>query len=276
MKINLMLPTRGRPDLCYRFCKSVNDTAADLDNILVSVITDLDDDTYPELKDKLSQFSFIKYLPQVEAKVFPGLVWYWDKIIEQTFEDSDVYGMVADDMICRDDKWDALIREFFNNIPDKIGMIHFNSNSPHGANLCINSFVHKRYIEISGSYNDARLKGDYSDNFLFYIFNSLGRIGYVENNIIEHMHYDFGRMEKDPTAVRRRAVDHELYEGMSLNKFYKKRSLALANSYIKKLQLYISIYTYKKAITEISNVTYFRKTTPIGIRQKLLALLKVR
>lgn len=269
-----MLPTRGRPDLCYRFCKSVNDTASDLDNILVSIITDLDDETYPELKEKLSEFSFIKYLPQVEAEVFPGLVWYWDKIIEQTFSESDIYGMVADDMICRDANWDNLIKDFFNNIPDKIGMIHFNSNSPHGSNLCINSFVHKKYIEVTGAYNDIRLKGDYSDNFLFYIFSTLGRIGYVENNVIEHMHYDYGLMEKDSTAERRRAVDDERYEGMSLNRFYKKRSLPLANTYLKKLRQHIASNSTPKKITKIPQVTYFRKTPPIGWREKIRSLLK--
>jgi len=249
VKINLMLPTRGRPELSYRFCKSIAETASSTENIIVTILGDVDDETYSKLVSKLSEFNFIHYLPQAEAKVFPGLTWYWDQIIKQTIHQSDVFGMVADDMIFRDKNWDILIGQFFEKIPDKIGLIHFNSQSPQGANLCINSFVHKRYIEITGAYNDITLKGDYSDDFLYYIFSSIDRLGYVPNNTLEHLHYDYGKMEIDPTALRRRAVDSELYDGMTLADYFKSKSILLAKSHIKKLKKEMGYVEGKKGLS---------------------------
>ena len=234
-----MLPTRQRPELCYRFCQSIEDTAINKDNIIVTVLCDKDDLTYSVLQAKLAEFNFVQYLPQADVSEFPGLTWYWDQIIKQTLESSDIFGMVADDMIFRDYGWDKIILDFFNMLPDKIGLIHFNSASPHGSSICINSFVHKRYIEITGAYNDIRLKGDFSDDFLYYIFSMIDRIAYVPHNVIEHMHYDYGKMEKDETAQRRRAVDDHLYDGMKLIEYYINVSIPLADTFIKKLKSHL-------------------------------------
>jgi hypothetical protein len=225
MKINLMLPTRKRPDLCHRFCESAEATADSLDNFQITILVDRDDETYDELVEKLKQFKTVVILDRVDVSHidgFPGLPFYWDIIIGQTRESSDIFGMVGDDMIFRDKGWDSLVIKYFNCIPDKIGCIHFNSGAPQGKNLCINSFVHKRYIEIAGGYVDSRLKGDFSDDYLTTIFRNLNRLTYVNNILLEHCHYDYGKMARDETGIRRRSVDGIHYEGMPLPTFYRK------------------------------------------------------
>ena len=239
-----MLPTRQRVDKCYSFCKSAYATCSDPNNFFISIVTDKDDDTHDELMEKLKEFPTIRVLEREDVKEFPGLVYYWNRILEQTINDTDIIAMVGDDMLFTESSrgWDKVTIDFFNQIPDKIGLLHFNAQAPQGKTLCINSFIHKRYYEIAGMYVDNRLKGDYSDDFLYQVFTRLGRIKYIPNMIIDHKHPDYAQYNKqdtydrDDTAVRRRSVDGYLYDGMNLGVFYQKKVIPVIINIVNKLK----------------------------------------
>ena len=241
--INLMLPTRGRVDKCYTFCKSAIDTAHDVNNFFISLVTDEDDPTVPELKEKLKDLPSIKWLPQEKVDKFPGLVYYWDRIIEQTKDECTIFGMVGDDMVYTPSSknWDRVTLDHFAKIPDDLGLLFFNANHPQGRNLCVNSFVHKRYVELTGMYVDRGLKADYTDDFLHRTFKGINRLYYVENMVIAHMHPDYkayGRQayDYDATNTRRRAVDAEQYNGKSLPLYFQQEVIPRINKNIETLK----------------------------------------
>lgn len=216
--------------------------ADDINNFQISIVTDKTDHTHEQLLEKLKDLPSVVFLERADVSDFPGLVWYWEYIIKKTKGDTDIFGMVGDDMIFKNKGWDSLILKFFNGIPDRIGLLHFNEGGSHGPNLCINSFIHKKWVEVLGYYNDIRLKGDYSDNFLFDIANGINRRGYVKDNVIEHLHWAVGgKGEKDNTAERRISVDENVYDGMPSHQVYEIHSKPLVADSIRKLKAYIAL-----------------------------------
>ena len=129
---------------------------------------------------------------------------------------SDIFMCTTDDLIFRTHDWDLRIKETFDKYDDKIMYVY--PNDGHwGKQLGTHGFVHRRWYEALGYIHPPIFTADYYDNYLMDVCRALGRDMYVEEVLIEHMHWTFGKSDFDKTAQevhqRRTSTDNSVIYG---------------------------------------------------------------
>jgi glycosyl transferase/beta-hydroxylase protein BlmF len=192
--ISLLLPTRKRPDNLKRFYESAMEMADKPTSIEVIVYVDDDDDNY--------NFS----LPRLRYIRGPRIVLseMWNKCYELAV--GPIYGHMGDDIIFRNKGWDSQVKNAINQYEDKIVFVHGDDlSNVHGPNFGTHGFIHKNWTDTVGYFVPPYFSSDYNDTWLNDIANAIGRRTYIPELKTEHMHYIFGKSEKDITHEERLA-----------------------------------------------------------------------
>ena len=174
-----MCPTRDRPFQVIRFIESVFATASFTKDIEILFYVDFDDESFPNID---------KFSPQV--KVFKGpRTWISNA---HNFLYSLCHGEIvmtaADDMVFRTNGWDSEIYESFEAIPDRIALVFGNDLGTHAGRIATHGFFHRNWIETLGTWVQPG-RGSLWDLWSTENARALGRLLYLENVIIEHVHY---------------------------------------------------------------------------------------
>lgn len=186
-----IVPTRGRPGNAAELIDAWNDTGTK--NLLLFAIDDDELDKYePVLKLRVTPI--ISYVVAPRIKMGPTLnkwaveLTEWDDTIEYV-------GFMGDDHRPRTPGWDQMIIDEL----DELGTgIVYGNDLIWGEGLPTAVFMTADIIRALGYMHPPELIHLYLDNFWLDFGTALGKITYLDNVVIEHMHPSVGKSFEDP------------------------------------------------------------------------------
>jgi glycosyltransferase involved in cell wall biosynthesis len=201
-KISLVMPTRERPKWVERYFQSVVDHTSNLENVEVVLYIDDDDSTSKDLD--CNQFRVVKIIG-------PRLTMGAYNTICMKKSEGDIIVLQNDDMVIRTDGWDEILLNFHNQYDDGIYLAYPNDLYMK-EKLSVAPVISRRTCELLGDPFPEPYLGGFIDYHIFDIFIRLKRLGFdrfcfIENLIIEHLHYRFGKSEYDKTYENRGHLD---------------------------------------------------------------------
>jgi hypothetical protein len=206
LKIGLLMPARERLNLNLTLISSIITTVDDINNITLYMGID-DDDPTREIQMKIAEaIPFVKFVPIHNEGKFIGLGKMWNILAREC--DDEIFGYIGNDMIFRTPGWDTkIINKFKNDCPkDNIQLYHCDDGYRHDA-LCVNAFVHRKYMEEVGYFIREEFLINWSDSWMMEVFGSFGRVEYIPDILIEHNHWVFGKRNIDSTGKRMMTAD---------------------------------------------------------------------
>lgn len=184
--ISLLCPSRGRPQNLRRMIESVRAVSTIMSEVVVYV--DDDDTAYSDL----ALFSDICIFrgPRICHSD------YWNKCAERA--SGDYLMMVGDDCVFKTPGWDQMVEQAFAVCPDKILMVHGDDCAPAGKWFATHPIISRRWVEICGRFTGPWFPGDFADQWIQDIANTLGRRQFLPF-VNEHLHHVWGKAPKDQT-----------------------------------------------------------------------------
>lgn len=205
MKIAILVPTRERMNNRLTLLFSILTTVKDINNVNVYYGVDKDDPTLEIIKKVANAIPSLKIIEIDNNGKFIGLGKMWNILANATTEE--IISMIGDDMVFKTKDWDVKILQEFENLPDdKIKAVYCNDDC-HGEKLAVNLFCHRNYIKAVGQFMREEFRINWVDQWLHQVFNSVGRIKYRQDIMIEHRHWVLGKNIKDKTAERMAVAD---------------------------------------------------------------------
>ena len=206
-----MAPTRNRLSKLMTLISSLLLTTKNVDNILLVLGVDEDDpikEYYTYLEKNLK---FVRVVEFKNCGKFLGLSYMWNNMAEK-IDYADIYAMIGDDMSFSTKNWDEMIIESFNekNCPkDKIKMVHCNDGMRGEGNkhcnvspLCVNFFVHRKYIDSVGYFVEPYMPNTHHDTWVQLVFDTIKRTEYRHDIIIKHLHYSITGEKEDNVSTK--------------------------------------------------------------------------
>jgi len=183
--LSILCPTRERPDQVLRLIDSVFLTAASPDKIEILFYIDSDDESFPALDHFSSR-----------VKVFKGPRTWISNAHNYLYShcEGEIVMTGADDMVFRTQGWDSAIYAAFDSIPDKIALIYGNDLGTHAGKIATHGFFHRNWIESLGTWVQPG-RGSLWDLWSTENARKLGRLVFLENVVIEHVHYRQSKTE---------------------------------------------------------------------------------
>jgi len=183
--LSILCPTRERPDQVLRLIDSVFLTAASPDKIEILFYIDSDDESFPALDHFSSQ-----------VKVFKGPRTWISNAHNYLYThcEGEIVMTGADDMVFRTQGWDSAIYAAFDSIPDKIALVYGNDLGTHAGKIATHGFFHRNWIETLGTWVQPG-RGSLWDLWSTENARKLGRLVFLENVVIEHVHYRQSKTE---------------------------------------------------------------------------------
>lgn len=210
MKFSLVLPTRKRVSALKELIESIIATTNTISEVELCIYVDLDDDETKSFVDTFDKSKFsIKYCTSPD-KIKLSAMWNY---AYDNLATGDIIMLCADDIRFRTIGWDTIVSHEFDKLSDKIILVHGNDLYEGRAT---HSFVHRRWIEISGFWLPPYFSGDYPDTWLDEVATALNRKIYLSTVITEHMHFTLGKSQLDDTTILKKELEskynpYELY-----------------------------------------------------------------
>lgn len=190
--ISLLLPSRSRPKQHARMLDSAFEFATH--DRQLEVITYLDRDD-PDVG---------MYWRHPQGQVIVGdrilLSECWNECLKRAR--GEILMHCGDDIIFRTPGWDAIVREAFRSVPDRIVCIHGDDVSPNTDALATHGFYHRRWVEALGYFVPPLFSSDWNDVWLTDVADMIGRRVKVPI-VTEHMHYSLDKALYDDTYRER-------------------------------------------------------------------------
>lgn len=220
--IVVVLPSRGRPARAREAVQAIRDTAS---LVTTSVVLTVDGDD-PELE----AYRALRWGPPYRAETFltviddprstGDLVRATNTVAMRIAEDDPhaIIGNLGDDHVCRTPGWDRRVEEAL-----RAPGIAYGDDLLQGRKLPTAPFMSAAIVNALGWFFPPCLVHMYPDNALRDIGDRLGRLHYLPDVVIEHVHPGAGKAELDEGYVRADAStarDREAYER------WRRRSLA--------------------------------------------------
>lgn len=199
--ISILVPTRGRREMFVRMYTSAMTLANHPGNVEVVYYVDDDDNSY----DGLNLYNTTRVSGQRIV-----LSEMWNATADAAT--GDIFMHCGDDIIFRTEGWDDIVRDTFNQHPDKI-LFAFGDDGSSESNkndFGTHGFIHRNWVETVGYFVPPYFVSDYNDTFLNEIGRKVGR--HLSIPIFtEHMHYSLGKMDIDQNTrdrLDRHASEH--------------------------------------------------------------------
>lgn len=195
MKISILTPTRGRPDLFERFYKSVLDNVTNHE-VIVYGLVDENDTT----KDSYTEQFNVRIYTRPEGTVSLG----WNYLANRASIDStDIMIMGNDDVVYRTHGWDKILVDKVTQYPDQIYCAWF-EDLINGPTHCAFPIVSAKWYNILGYFAPTCFNFGYNDTWVFDIAQRVGRTLFISEVVAEHMHVTTGKQAPDDTWNRNR------------------------------------------------------------------------
>lgn len=192
-----IIPTRGRPHKLRELLDSWRDTRT-LADLLVAI--DEDDPSHPEyvavfsqwLRDEGGYVDWVNMVSGPRMRLGGTLNHYATALYDEPYS---IIGFMGDDHRPRTHRWDALIAQAMQGMGGT-GVVYGNDKLQ-GANLPTAVAISADIVEELGYFVPPGAIHLYLDNFWKHLGESLGRLRYLPDVIIEHMHPVAGKAEMD-------------------------------------------------------------------------------
>jgi len=201
-KISLIMPTRERPKWVERYFQSVLDHTSNLENI--ELVLYIDDDDSASMDLDCDRFRVVKIIgPRLTMGAF--------NTICMKKAEGDIIVLQNDDMVIRTKGWDEMLLKFHDQSEDGIYLAYPNDLSMK-EKLSVAPILSRRTCELLGDPFPEPYPGGFIDYHIFDIFIRLKRLGFdrfyfINDLIIEHLHYRIGKSEYDKTYENRGHFD---------------------------------------------------------------------
>ena len=196
--ISILLPTRGRPEQAKRLLQSVVGLSAEPSRIEVVLYVDEDDTASHAIQcDGLSINKIIgSRLPMGGLNT---------ACLERSA--GDIIVPLNDDMVIRTPDWDRRIDEVHKKIPDQVYLAYPNDLHT-GELLCSTPILSRTTCELLTHPFPEAYQGGFIDYHLMDIFKRLQMLGedriiYLDDVVVEHLHYQYGKSDTDATYEQR-------------------------------------------------------------------------
>lgn len=233
--ISLLLPTRQRPGALMDLAQSVLDTAEK--PTLVEIVTYIDDDdyTYDNLQLPI-KWVVVRGPRDLEGGVNLSIMWNkcWEKANGQIFMHC------GDDIRFRTEGWDRLVRQKFEEYPDRIAFLYGDDGSGDSSrnDFGTHGFIHKNWTDVIGRFCPPYFVSDYNDTWFNDVSKDLGRHFHIDV-LTEHMHFSFGKSKRDLNTDERLAR-HEKSKPQEI--YYSREKRIERKDEVERLRVFIDEY----------------------------------
>lgn len=190
--ISILCPTRKRPSNVVRLYDSIMRTVSNPEDVELVLYIDEDDSETINLMEELPVMYYIG--PRIL------LSSTWNKCYEVSSGDVLMHG--GDDIVFRTEGWDGLIKEAFNEYPDKI-LFAYGRDGYSPDDFGTHGFIHKKWVETIGYFVPPYFSSDYNDTWLNDVAKMIGRHKFLPEIYTEHMHPVNGKAGWDETHLQR-------------------------------------------------------------------------
>jgi hypothetical protein len=206
VSIVVVIPSRGRPQRAWDAVQAVRETAV-LVSTSVVLAVDADDPELPAYKVLRWDYPYAAEVSLVvlDASDTGDLVRATNTVSMRvaTADPAAILGNLGDDHLCRTPGWDKRIVDTLRS-PG----IAYGNDLLQGAKLPTAPFVSSSIVRALGWFFPPFLVHMYPDNVLRDIGDRLGRLHYLPDVIIEHVHPGAGKAELDEGYRRADASTH--------------------------------------------------------------------
>jgi len=179
--ISILTPTRGRPGNVKRLVNSALSTARFPDQVEFLFYVDLDDDSFPS-EIESTNIRVIRG-PRMWLSVLQNILYANCK--------GEIVMYSGDDLVFKTQDWDAKVVNAMEKYPDRLSLVYANDLATYGESLATHGFLHREWIETIGCFL-APGRGSLSDLWLTDVARKIGRLQYLEDVHIAHVHYRQG------------------------------------------------------------------------------------
>jgi len=179
--ISILTPTRGRPDNVKRLIDSAFSTARFPEQVEFLFYVDLDDDSFP-VEIESSNVRVIRG-PRMWLSVLQNILY--------AHCNGEIVMYSGDDLVFKTQDWDVKVVNAIEKYPDKLALVYPNDLATHGQSMAIHGFLHRNWINAVGSWV-APGRGSLYDLWHTEVARKLGRLHYLEDVHIAHVHYRQG------------------------------------------------------------------------------------
>ncbi len=201
-KISLLVPSRERLNLKLTLLSSIITTVSDINNVELIFGVDEDDPTRDIAYKIAAAMPFVKVVSIQNNGKFIGINKIWNQLVVHA--QGDILGYIGDDMVFKTPDWDKeIITEFTDKLPDdQIKLVHCYDGFRTTDEICVNAFVHKKYVDIIGYLCREEFLINWSDQWMYQTFKAFDRVTYRPDIHIQHNHWVFGQRKRDAVADR--------------------------------------------------------------------------
>ena len=193
--ISILTPTRERPENVRRLIASVVATAEQPLNVELLFYVDHDDQTFPQ--DVLSANVRLIRGPRMWLSLLQNVLYASSR--------GEIVMYAGDDLVFETFGWDTRVESVFESSNDKLVLVYPNDRATHGESMAIHGFLHRNWIDAIGCWV-APGRGSLYDLWHTEVARKLGRLRYLDDVVIAHVHYRQGSG---------RAVFDETYRAVS-------------------------------------------------------------
>ena len=195
----LLCPTRGRPTRAINMALSAHMTADDSSRIEVLYYVDDDDPEKTAYQGSLEKLLLAADgIGRVDFLIGEriSVSWMWTLLARQS--KADVFLMQNDDVMFRSNGWDRRLDEETSKFPDDIYCMWFDDGFQ-GKNPCAFPIVSRRWVETLGYFSPGIFEFLFNDTWIVDIGRRVGRLHYIDDIYVEHLHFLAGKAEFDQT-----------------------------------------------------------------------------
>lgn len=216
--ISILCPSRGRPERFRAMVESALTLAADPAHVRIHLILDLDEPRFEEYVHAAELGQVALHVSREKRSVPALLEW-----VVKSAPMADIVMCGADDVLFRTQDWDDKVRGALGRYPDGLAVGYPND----GRDREKLEFwaVSRAWIETVGYFAWPDYEHFSADEHVERIAQRCGRLMWMKDVVTEHMHFKYGKAQRDATYAAKRGVGPD---GKSMSERDAARLEALA------------------------------------------------
>jgi glycosyltransferase involved in cell wall biosynthesis len=196
MKISILCPTRGRPEMVKNFLASLLATSSEAPEVVLYVDDDDSQTTGPSINGDQS-YPIDKLIMLRGPRIL--MTEMWNRCSEAAT--GEILLLSGDDVLFRTKGWDDQVRRAFAAFPDRLILVH-GDDGVHGNRFGTHCFLHRAWVDAVGYFSPPYFSSDYGDTWINDVFNALDRRIFLPI-VTEHLHPIAGKRQPDKTDKER-------------------------------------------------------------------------
>jgi len=212
-KMALLIPSRGRPDNIKRWMQAIEDTEATVD---VYVGIDPDDPKYDDYWRLSLQYKNLYIDEGTERQRFGPTL---NRLCSRVVNDYKYIMWAGDDHMPRSKHWD---KEYIGELEKlKVGIVYGN-DLVMGEAIATQLAMTSNIVEALGYAVPEGFVHLYIDNYFMELARSIGKLVYLPEVIVQHMHPCAGMAQEDQTYIEANSPENWTNDRIRLEKYMQE------------------------------------------------------